>query len=120
MQPAKPSILIVAEFNRVVARLGGRERVMQTVRRNGEFLRTREPLFQHRMVSEVSVVLTRQHGDIFPSDEIESDVFDRDALELRIDRDEIESALFVPFNVVQNAVRFSANHEWEIRKQGAF
>src|SRR5437016_7824959 len=105
MQLAKPSILIVAKLNRVVAWFGGRERVMQTIRRNGEFLRMREPLFQHRMVSEVSVVLTRQHGDIFPGDEIERDIFDRNGLELRIDRDEIERALFACYNVVQVAVR---------------
>ena len=80
----------------------------------------REPLFQHRMVSEVSVVLTRQHGDIFPGDEIESDVFDRDALELRINSDEIESARFACYNVVQVAVRFCANHEWQIRNQRVF
>ena len=36
MQLAKSPILVVAKFDRVVSRLGGRERVMQTIRRNCE------------------------------------------------------------------------------------
>ena len=53
-------------------------------------------------------------------DEIENDVFNRDALELRIDRDEIETALFIRFNVVQVAVGFCPNDKWQVGYQRTF
>ena len=88
---------------------------MQTIGRNGELLRMRQPLFQGGIVSEIAVVLTDQHRNIFLGNEIEGDVLDCNPLQLRIDRDEIERALLVRFDVMQIPIRFCADDEWQIR-----
>src|SRR5206468_9435371 len=93
---------------------------MQTAGGDGELLRVRQPLFQDRMVGEVPILLACQHRNVLLRDEMESDVFNRDALELWIHRDEIQAARFIRFNVMQIAVRLCSDDKWQVRNQRAF
>ena len=114
-QLAKASILIVAQFEDVIAWIVGGKCVMKAVGGNRDLFRFRDALFQHRFVGVIAVLLFRQNGNIFLRDDVGSHVFDRDPIELRIDRDQIDRARFLHVDVTQVAVGFVADH---VRQRG--
>ena len=108
-------VLIVAQFENVIARLGRRQVVAKTVGRDADLLRLRDAFLENGLVSVFAVLLFGQNGNVFLRDDVERHVFDRDAIQLRIDRDQIERARFVHVDVMQVAVGFGTD---DVRQGG--
>ena len=91
---------------------------MQTAGRNYDLFRFRRPLPQDRFVNVIAVFLFLEHRDVFLRDHVERNIFDRDPLELRINRDQVERARLVRVNVTKIALGLVPDHVRQCRDEG--
>ena len=91
---------------------------MQTAGRNYDLFRFRRPLPQDRFVNVIAVFLFLEHRDVFLRDHVERNIFDRDPVELRINRDQVERARLVRVNVTKIALGLVPDHVRQCRDQG--
>ena len=83
--------------------------------RDRDFFRLNGALFQDGLVSVIAVLLFLENGNVFLDDEVEGDVFDGDAVELRIDCDQVDRARSLHVDVTKVAVGFVADY---VRQSG--
>ena len=110
LQLGQSAILIVAQLENVIARLIGWQVVAEAIGGDGNLFRFRGPLFQHRLVGELTAFLLGQDRDVFLRNHVYGDIGERDPVELWIDRDQVDHARLVRVDVTQVAVRFAADH----------
>src|ERR1700693_6508795 len=83
---------------------------MKAGRGDGNLYRLQRSLTQDRFLSVISVVLLLEHGNVFLRDDVERYIFDRDLVQLWINRDEVDRPRFLHVDVTKIAVGFVADH----------
>ena len=106
----------VGQHQREIARTGGVEVPVKTVRADVDRFRLDHPFTRHRLVGELTVAFD-QGGNSVLADHAERQAFFRDRIQIRVERDPVQAVLPVVFQVVQVGPGFVTDDGFHRRNQ---